>query len=383
MASGQEKISGKLFIYLYRGLILILPLFFLPWTAVRNGADNYNKLYLLWLVVPLLFFWQFFKRYQEKKVFYQRTILDWAIVVFLIATFLSTIASSDRLASLGGGQENIMLPLCALLTFVLFYWLNSILKIDEKETTIIIKLLSISYLIIVAGAMLIFFGVLSRSVIFTSAFKSALGSMEELAMYLAVISNLLAIVLFAEHLQLDFVLSRAQKIIIKLGLFFSLVILVIVNFIAAWTSLFLGVAFFLAVISWLEYREKGKLFFLQQFFKNSFWLILLATISLVFIVINLTFFDNALIARRFAQNLRLDSSHTWQLASSAIKHQTILGLGPETFSFAFSLWRSQDMNKSEFWSLRFDKGASYLAEIIIYRGIAGLVAYLFFIGVFF
>ena len=56
-----DRILSKTISILLKGLVLVLPLFFLPWTSSQLAADNMNKLYLLWLIAPLIVWLWFLK----------------------------------------------------------------------------------------------------------------------------------------------------------------------------------------------------------------------------------------------------------------------------------------------------------------------------------
>jgi len=77
----KEKInwSEKIILYACQGLVALLPLFFLPWTSSRLGMDNFNKQLLLWLVVPILFFWQSWQKYHKKQPVLKRGLFFWPI----------------------------------------------------------------------------------------------------------------------------------------------------------------------------------------------------------------------------------------------------------------------------------------------------------------
>ena len=46
-----SKTINTLINFLFKGLVLTLPLFFLPWTTTLSGMDNFNKQNLLLAIV--------------------------------------------------------------------------------------------------------------------------------------------------------------------------------------------------------------------------------------------------------------------------------------------------------------------------------------------
>lgn len=376
----MDNTAKTILSFVYKGLIIILPLFFLPWTASRLGMDNFSKLYLLWLIVPALFLAEIYLQVRAKKIIIKKTIFDWPILFFTIAFFLSSLFSVDKFASFWGGDGAIVLPFFAWLVFVLFYYLN-INFLNKDQIKSIIKLLICSYLIILTGAVLIFIGVLSNSLIFTEFFKLAAGVIEELGMYVAVMSVLLFGVLLGNKLNLVFDFPRWQKNILRLALVLSFFVLMIANLTAAWIVLLLGSALIFSVFLLIKNKQTNKEEIFKQVLKENFWPSVLIIISLLFAIFNL-YTTNSQSGRNFAQNLRLDYYNSGRIAAQALKHKTFLGNGPETFDYAFSLWRNQDLNKAEFWNLRFNKSSSFFLEIIVTGGLLATLCYLFFFFVF-
>ena len=378
----DSKLSDKIIFYIYQGLIIIMPLFFLPWTSSRLGMDNFNKQFLLWLIVPILFFWQIWQRYQRKQEIFKKSRFYLPIIFLTIAMFLSAIASIDKFSSFWGGQATTVQPFFTFVIFTLFY-LFSIIFLDSKEKiTAALKSLLISYWLIIAGAILIFSGVLSHSVFFTDYFKLAAGSLEELSIYISLLSVLQLAIILGNNFQFGVCLEKWQRVAIKISLLLSLSILLAANFTAAWLVLFFGATFFITFLLIVKYKKDNEDIFDQHFFRKSFWSLIFLVLSGVFLFINIFYIDSAAINRRFAQNLRLDYANARHVAIESIKNKPVIGSGLETFSFAHSLRHDNNFNYSTFWNLRFDKSPSYLLEIIITSGILGLLGWLSLVGVF-
>jgi len=381
MFKNNVKLSDKIIFYIYQGLIIIMPLFFLPWTSSRLGMDNFNKQFLLWLIVPILFFWQIWQRYYQKQEVSKKSPFFLPIIFLAIVMFLSAVASVDKFSSFWGGQATTVQPFFTFIIFILFY-LFSITFLDSKEKiTAVIKSLIISYWVIILGAVLIFSGALSHSVIFTDYFKLAAGSLEELSIYISLVCSLQLVILLGNNFQFCVNLEKWQRVVIKISLLLSLPFLLVANFTAAWLVLFFSIVSFITVLLAIKSKKDKEDIFDQYFFKKIFWSLIFLVLSGVFLIINYFYIDPAATDRRFAQNLRLDYANTRHIALESLKHKPVVGSGLETFSFAHSLWHDNNFNYSAFWNLRFDKSPSYFLEIIITSGTLGLLGWLSFVGV--
>ncbi len=140
MVLNSENFLDKAISYIYKGLIIITPLFFLPWTATRLGIDNFNKMYWLWLIIPTLCLLQFYRSYQQKNLHFIKTISTWPILLFILVMLLASLTSINKFASFWGGAGVISSPFLALVIFVLFYFFN-VNYFQTKQSAVLIKCL--------------------------------------------------------------------------------------------------------------------------------------------------------------------------------------------------------------------------------------------------
>jgi tetratricopeptide (TPR) repeat protein len=381
MATKSENLISIIILYIYKGLIVVTPLFFLPWSASKLGMDNFNKLYLLWLIVPILFFLKFYNDYRQKNLSLVKTILTWPILLFVLVMLIASLVSINKFASFWGGAGTVSSPFLALVIFVLFFFFN-INYFRTSQSINLIKCLLFSYIIVLVGAVMAFLGLVSRLAIFTNYFQLAAGSLAELGIYVAVMSVLLLSILLANNWEYGLQLTKWQTRLIKICLALSLFLLVIINLPAAWASLLAG-TLFVGCALFLIKRQEKKLKIGEQFvIKKIFWPILFLAISVIYLGVDLFLFDSSITTRSFVQNLRLDYTNAGQVTWQAIKHKPLLGYGPESFTDVNSLWRDPNLNSTEFWNLRFTSSPSYLLEVIITGGLLGAISYLSIIATF-
>ena len=149
----------------------------------------------------------------------------------------------------------------------------------------------------------------------------------------------------------------------------------LINFWAAWLGLIFGMSVIIL----------GKLYSIslttQNILKNFGIPLIILVIGLVFIFIRPV--GNIL-------NLLPEVSPTYQ-STFDISAKTlmegpknfILGAGPATFGYKYSLYRSPAINLTDFWQVRFNQGAAVLPTWLATTGILGILAILFLMTIFF
>ena len=82
-----EKLE-KIITFIIKAIIFLLPLFFLPWTT---EYFEFNKQFLLRLVMPLAMFLWLGKMAWRQELKFKRSILNLPILMFLSLAFKGTL----------------------------------------------------------------------------------------------------------------------------------------------------------------------------------------------------------------------------------------------------------------------------------------------------
>ncbi len=381
MQNNSSHILDKAIIYTIKGLVFILPLFFLPWTI---DFFDFNKQYLLWIVVPIMALLWFIKILITGEIRLKRTPLDLPILILLAATGLSTLFSLDKFSSVFGFyglSSNAFLGLVSLV--LLYFVLVNFIPLGYRTIFSIIKILLYSYAIVVITALLSIFGfldwLLNYLKVTSYTFNLIGGSQEYLAIFITAISILFFGLLVLGN---DNIFKKRQKILGSIILVFSFLYLVIINFDIAWGGLLVGVL----VISFYYFKSRAK----ENTSKEKiglavFILVLVIFFPLPFAKVSLVDlnFDQILINKELPKTPWLDYGYGLAIASQAIFDKPVLGYGPGTYNYVFSLFRPQNLNQSSLWQTRFSQAPSYILEMIISTGILGILSYFLVIGLFF
>ena len=93
--------------------------------------------------------------------------------------------------------------------------------------------------------------------------------------------------------------------------------------------------------------------------------------SLFFIVLP------GVVANPFPSEVSLSTKSTWSIATQAEKNGAwAFGTGPGTFSMLFAKYHSTDLNNSNFWDTRFDRGSSAILTMLPTLGIFATLCFL-------
>ncbi len=396
--------TTKIFDKIIKGLIyltvFLLPLFWLPFSF---EAFEFNKQFLLFFLASLTLIFHLARMiFADREIRFRLSLLDISVLAFLLIAILSVVFSVDRVSSLFGFYGRFTNGLVGLLSVVTLYFLISsntkpsvcsLSSSDKKEGQIsdsqkrgiltldgLLKAFYSSVFFVVLISYFSIFGVwqklgLSRfsylGVLSQRAFNPSSGSLQGLAVFLAVVLVLLC----------SLILTRKKgrplaTIFYYLFLISIFGLLILINFPPAWTVVLISLfAFIIFSLASRVFREDVNRLLL---------IILLLIVSSFFLFFNhSSFFRLSFLG--LPQEQLLSQKVSWETSWNALKSGTkpfLLGSGPGTFRYDFSKFKPLSFSKSPLWAIRFDRAASYLSEILATMGVAGVFSYLVLIGVF-
>ena len=392
-------IKGSLY-----SLIFLMPLFWLPFTI---EAHEFNKQYLLIFLVSIAFMaWLAKLAIVRKKLFFRRTALDIWILGFAFIMILSAIFSIDSISSWFGFYGRFSGSVIGALALIMMYFIviNNVKTTSKDSKKIwglsleaVYKLFLTSSWLVVIVSYLSVFNLWSKipglpEIMSSRSFNPVSGSLEGLAVFLAVAISLVVGLILSQGQ-----IKKSSKLSIKLipefskrkipnnfsmvnrvlFLLFSLVLLILINFYAAWTVL--GITMFILLI----------MAFWTRLFKER---VNLLTLPIILLLIScfysfglpgkITFLNSFDQLLPLSQELVLDSGTARTIAWQSLKDYPVLGSGPSTYLSDFSKFKPVEFNNTDFWNVRFDRGSSHIMEIIGTMGILGILSYIMVLGVF-
>jgi len=337
--------------YIIKGLVFLLPLFFLPGTGDYFGP---SKQLLLWLLIPLAAYLFYWRQSSLKRLIIIKTPLDIPVLIFLVAIFLSAIFSIDKLASWFGYYGEYSLATWNIIFLVLWYFILTNVIAGGRLTSIaILKILALSY-----GAVVI---ITLASLFFPINILPTYHTLGNSQIDLIVFLTGANVLFWGLALAGSRGLRRGWR---WLFLFFNILSFGLLLFTEAGLAwIFMGAGLFV----WFLIRGRKD--------RNKS-LITGGTIFLIIIFLLLAVFPlNFLKINKNLVQEQLGYSGAIEITKGTIKEKPIFGSGPGTFIYNFSSFRPADMNYSPDWQIRFKQAPAYVLEIAGGSGIMGLASY--------
>jgi len=352
MTDKLSKVS-KISIYL---LVFLLPLFFLPWTT--NVLDFNKQALLVFLVFISLFCW-LLKSLQEGKISLSFSLFTLPVLAFLIILGVSTLLSSWSYGSFWGWPLDIAPAFLTTFCFVLLYFLivNSFQR--SEIFGLFLTLAFSGFLAALVGGLQLF-GKFYFPFDFSkvSSFNTV-GTVNSLGVFAALLLPLI--------ISLFFISKRLLKVLLIIFSLVDLVLIFLVNFWVAWLVLLIGMAAILIFII-----SRGETL-------PTSWLVLpmfLIVISLCFGVFRIAIpgFPATPLEVSVSQRATFDVARKTLTDNSPVS--LLLGSGPSTFAYDYSKFKSETINQTALWAVRFGSGSSEILDRLATGGILGFLSFL-------
>jgi len=384
----------KTIAWLFPILFFLVPLFFTPY---NSELFEFNKMLLVYAFTILIVGAWCARMIGQKRLIFQKTPLDWPLLIFLISQFLSFLLSIDRHTSLWGYYSRFNGGLLSVIAYLLLYWAF----INNCQTKDVHKIIKAS---LAAGLIISFYGILEHfghsfsCLLFEGKFNvdcwvqdvqarvfATLGQPNWLAAYLAVLI-LIAIVylLWAKNKR-----NFAYYLILNASYFACLLF-------TGSRSGFLGLVTALGVLGifiFLFYRRNFRPFLRPCLILTTNYLLLIVIFGSPFSQINRylprwSFLpEKAVPAVTVGTQLETGGTESgkirqivWQGAWEIFRHYPIFGSGVETFAHSYYNFRPVAHNTVSEWDFLYNKAHNEYLNYLSTTGIVGLGAYLFFIG---
>jgi tetratricopeptide (TPR) repeat protein len=332
---------------LYSAAFLV-PIFFLPWTIDPLETNKQFLLTILVVVAGLSWAGQVF---QKKEVTFKKHVVIFLLPSFLIALTVSAILSKNFFLSwFGSANQEYTSVFTLILLSILFGLIGPIAKNPKNFSKIIISLIFGAILAGIIGLLSLFEIFLPFSFTQTQTFNTV-GTINSLGIFLVISTILANSILIIE--------KNKNKIVLILTSVLSLitfVFLILINYWIVWGVLLFGLCILLGLI-FLRANEfaNSKKYFLTMFLTAGTILIL--------------FFPGW-------QPINRPTEVTPNFSTSiSIAKQTLggsnlwFGSGPGTYSFDYTKYRPTEINQTNFWNTRFDRGFSEILTMLPTKGL--------------
>lgn len=371
-------------------LTFLLPLFFLPFSF---EAFEFNKQYLLFFFTSLaLFCWLAKMISQDKEIKFKRTPLDLPVLVFLLIAILGAVFSVDKTSSLFGFYGRFSDGLVGLLSLGALYFLitNNVSPGGDKEQKTLsipslLKAFVWSIFFVVIISYLSIFGVFAKintllagkialpQVMSQSTFNPAAGSLEGLAMFLAVV----LVFLIGRVLVINKGIEKKGNFVNYFLMTAIFILLFLIDFSPAWLTIIISLILFLGVaLAKRIFKEDVNKLLLP---------IAIAIMAGAMLLINTAGIQSWLFKSQLPKEQVLTQAQSWPVGLKGATENVkagFLGSGLGTWSYDFAKFKPVSFNQNWLWQIRFDRSGNSIAEILGNTGFLGFLVYFVLIGMF-
>lgn len=346
-----DKIGRALFYIIFA----LAPIWFLPLTVFPVAQ---NKQFLAAILIFVAFILWLVKVLSTGKIVLPKTILSFAVLVFVGITFLSSLLSISPVTSFWG---NALQPdtFFSFLVYALSFFMVPVFFTKPGHLLKGVFFFAGSTFILILYSIFQIFGLFILPWDFTKQTGfNPIGSVQALAIFSAYAFSIIIALLTA--------LKLPANLKVALGACGALlaVLLLFVNFRWAW----LGVLFAMAVItSWQMMRSRATV------------PVRLSLPLLILVLSAVLLFLRMPLAGIIKLPVEVSPSYnaTFDIAINTIQWpRTFLGSGPATFAYEYSLHRSVDLNYTQFWGVRFNQGIAAAPTMLSTTGLFGFLSFL-------
>ena len=207
---------------------------------------------------------------------------------------------------------------------------------------------------------------------------SFLGTMRSLTLFMGMLlpiflSGIVAMFHFSKKRSWLFFLGTGLLVI---GLLAGLYIIIAVYAFSPWLPILFGASFFLVYVLAQMVRLGNRL---------NWTPMALFVIVLAFLIVGNqgSIFVSSKVS--ILPEVALDQSSSWSIAKEALKERLMVGSGPATYGYDFSLYKPDSLNVGVQSDFRFYQGGNLFSEIVTTTGVVGgfffLMVFLVFLGV--
>lgn len=343
-------------------LVVLLPLFFLPWSI---EVSELNKQLLLLVGATVTGLAWLGKMLAERKFEYRRSVVNVMVVLFTGVYALSAWFSQNKYLSLVGDYGQEKAGLVTLVAFVVLYFVivNNVKTMRDVNRMVLA--------LMVGGFFTALFALLQGLGLFLLPFDFArttsfntVGTVAALGVYLAFIVTLAGgLLLTATHGNT----GGSKKLLAMRVLYvttaaISLFLIAALDFWPVTGSLLVASAL---LISFAFVHAKAV--------KNIGGILL--PLAAMVISVLLLFFKFP-VALGYPAEVMPSMRASADIAIKTLRENPFFGSGPGTFLFDYAKHRSADVNQTAFWNIRFDRGSSRALTLLATTGLLGFVSWL-------
>ena len=348
--------------YAFYGMVLLVPIIFLPWTVDALEINKQTVVLLLSAIAAIAWLGDMVL---AKQFSFKKSWVFLLVGLFLVAAAISSALSIAPYTSWVGSGVQEYTSFLSLLAFGVVFVVGSHF-LAETKTQLTVWALSLIASAIVSVS--IVFAMLGLPIVQTNF----IGTPNALALYLvtmAVLGGGLWLVASNKPSVSDHV-TGAAGMVVKISTILTMIgaiaVSLALDYWIFWVAMILGtgVVFVFALIRAEEFLSTSR-FVLPM---------LLFVVSIVFL------FLPSVIVNPFAIEVGPNHAATYRIAKASLNDTSLLfGSGPGTFVMDYAKFHRTDVNATQFWDVTFDRGSSHLLTMLATFGVVGTMFFFVFL----
>ncbi|MCX6764085.1 MAG: hypothetical protein NTZ97_05165, partial [Candidatus Moranbacteria bacterium] len=367
-AIGDRRFLVKLLDFIVMlGMVMIffgLPLFFTG-LAFQGVVFEKQMYFYFWLFLALVAWTAKGVLVGEMRI--RRTALDIPIIAFWAVYLLATLFSVDRWHSFWGAFGDPSRGLASATAVVIAYYLIRS-YFNLRRFSIWLMALEISGFILSLWSVAVIFNVQLLPTAWMQLIPlSLVGSISGLAILAGAMLPLIITLIFKlKESQTGKIWKIVLMALLVIHLAANLVLLLALYAFVPWIGLLIGMGFFLIYILSKIVRPA----------ENLIWIPMVCFVAvLAFLMIG----NNKLAKADLPVDVIPSNSLSFAIAKNTLKEKFILGSGPATYGYDFSMYRPQDFNLNYLYNMRFFQAKGIVFEALSTLGVLGTVTLLILI----
>ena len=352
-------------------VVVLLPIFCLPFTKIP--VETGKGLLLVAGLVFCVVFWAI-ARFSDGEIIFPKSWLLVSGLGIVFALLLSSIFSSNPQVSLFGTMFDVGSFWFIFSGFILMLMSSIVFKTKERAKVVLLGVILSSAIVLVFQTAHLFMPNFLSLGILAGKTGNVLGSWNALGLFagFACLMFLLVIEFFP--------ISKMRKILLEIFILLSILLVASVNFPLVWILLGISsliIFVYKTSVTFQGNKEEGEK---KHFPIVSFVVVMLA---LLFFMSG-QFIGNILPDRLQLSNTEISPSFraTMSVTQGVLSKDPVFGLGPNRFSTAWSMYKPQSINDTQFWDVAFSSGSGLLTTFLATTGILGVIAWVIFLVLF-
>lgn len=344
----------------------LIPLFFLPFSLDVLEVSK-QSLFVLLSFVGLMALIGYMLT--SKKFVLRKGWLNILPLLLIISVLISTVVSGGGFMSWVGEASQEYTSFLSLLSYCVFFYLVANAGSDtQTQRSIVFAIIASCFFAFLAGFLQLL-GVQTLPFEFASsqAFNT-IGTVNSLGVFASVYLVLASALWIASYQSNGLLVMNgkkgiAEKIMLFSASLLSLAILIVLDYWVLWALCLFGllVLFALALVRATEFKQTNKFTLPMSVFVVSLLLLFVATP----------------VRLGFPTEIMPSFGATFSIAKNSLSDTSALfGSGPGTFSYDYAKYRSQDLNATQFWSVKFDRGNSHALTMIATLGVVWFILWM-------